>query len=497
MRIKGFKCSYSEIYEYVIIFLAFFGICFTAYLSQNEISGDCLWLYNMSLKMVNGYMPYKDINMIVTPLMFQISEVFMRVFGSNAIIYYICMSVLGGVFSVTMYKLLKKISQSSILNWCLIILLTFAYSLLGLFLYSYNIMTVWFIFIAMIFELKKQEKSKKIYDYLIGVMLGLSAASKQTIGGLAIIFSLLYDVHKIFYLKKSEEKGSILRKIFGILTIAIPYLAWLLINKSLMSFLDQCIFAIFEFGQKNRTGTFFNYYTLIPIAFVGISIALCFIRKCRIIPGCEKIAMLTFYTIPTLFVVIPIMNEYHCGLMLVATFPLIFFYINLFFENKLAKINNASWIPFFMFLGYTFIFIGFSIDIWNYDEMNNSIEKYKYIGLNDEQIKDINEVAEYIKDKEALGFKVYILSPDAGIYMIPLERYDNNKFDLLFQGNLGYDGENRLVETMKKMRNTIFLKREDLFYQESEIIDNYVKESYKVVDEINGYNVYATNDVVF
>ena len=47
------------------------------------------------------------------------------------------------------------------------------------------------------------------------------------------------------------------------------------------------------------------------------------------------------------------------------------------------------------------------------------------------------------------------------------------------------------------MRNTIFLKREDLFYQESEIIDNYVKESYKVVDEINGYNVYVTNDVVF
>ena len=89
----------------------------------------------MSLKMVNGYMPYKDINMIVTPLMFQISEVFMRVFGSNAIIYYICMSVLGGVFPVAMYKLLKKISKSAILNWCLLILLTFAYSFLGLLLH--------------------------------------------------------------------------------------------------------------------------------------------------------------------------------------------------------------------------------------------------------------------------------------------------------------------------------------------------------------------------
>ena len=62
-------------------------MCFTAYLSQNEISGDFLWLYNMSLKMVNGYMPYRDINMIVTPLMFRIAELFMRVFGDSAFVF--------------------------------------------------------------------------------------------------------------------------------------------------------------------------------------------------------------------------------------------------------------------------------------------------------------------------------------------------------------------------------------------------------------------------
>lgn len=129
--------------------------------------------------------------------------------------------------------------------------------------------------------------------------------------------------------------------------------------------------------------------------------------------------------------------------------------------------------------------------------MNNSIEKYKYIGLSDEQVQDINDVTEYIKSKEEKGYKVYILTADAGLYMIPLERYDNNKFDLLFQGNLGYDGENKIVDLMKNMKNTIFLKRDDLFYQESKIIDDYVKKSYKVVDEINGYNVYVTNDVVF
>lgn len=129
--------------------------------------------------------------------------------------------------------------------------------------------------------------------------------------------------------------------------------------------------------------------------------------------------------------------------------------------------------------------------------MNNSIEKYKYIGLDDEQVQDINEVAEFIKAKEAQGFKVYILSQDASLYMIPLKRYDNNKFDLLFQGNLGYDGENKVVDLMKNMKNTIFLKREDMFFQESKIIDDYVKENCELVDVINGYKIYVTNDVVF
>ena len=201
MKIKGIRCNYSEICKYIIIFLAFFGISLTKYLSQNEVSGDNLWLYNMSLKMLNGYMPYRDINMIVTPLMFQITEIFMKIFGSGIFTYYICMSALGGIFSVTTYKILEKINKSKIINWCLMIILIFAWVLLGSFLYSYNTMIIGFIFIAMFFELKKQEQNTKIYDYLIGLMLGFAAASKQTIGGLAIIFSLLYDVYKIFYLK--------------------------------------------------------------------------------------------------------------------------------------------------------------------------------------------------------------------------------------------------------------------------------------------------------
>lgn len=351
---KSRNCA--EILEYIIIFLSIAGICFTAYLALNVISYDNLWLYHMSLKMLNGCMPYKEINMIVTPLFFQIAEVFMKLFGDGAFVYYICSSILSGIFAVTMYALLNKINKSKIVNLCIMMLFAFVSAYLTLFQYSYNIMVIGFIFLAILFELKKQDESKKTYDYLIGLMLGFSAASKQTIGGLAIVFSLLYDLYKRVYLKKIEEKGSTLRKVLGILSVALPYLIWLLLNDSLMSFLDQCIFAIFEFGEKNQTGYFFNCYTLIYIIFVGISIYLSFTKKYRRLQGYEKMNMLTFYTIPTLFMIIPLINQYHCLLMVCACFPLISFYINLFFENKLLKINNASWIPLLMFMGYTFIF---------------------------------------------------------------------------------------------------------------------------------------------
>lgn len=350
------KKNCAEILEYIIIFLSIAGICFTAYLAQNVISYDDLWLYHMSLKMLNGYMPYKEINMIVTPLFFQIVEVFMKLFGDGAIIYYICSSVLSGIFAITMYALLNKINKSKVVNLCIMMLFAFASAYLTLFQYSYNIMVVGFIFLVMLFELKKQEKGGRVYDYLIGLMLGFAAASKQTIGGLAIVFSLLYDLYKRFHLKKVEEKGSVLRKVLGILSVALPYLIWLLLNDSLMSFLDQCIFAIFEFGQKNQTGYFFNYYTLAYIIFVGISIYLSFNKKYRKLQGYEKMNMLTFYEVPMLFIIIPLINQYHLVLMVCALIPLISFYISLFFENKLLKISNATWIPLLMFIGYTFIF---------------------------------------------------------------------------------------------------------------------------------------------
>ena len=39
----------------------------------DNLQGDNLWLYNMSLKMFHGFMPYRDFNMIITPLFFQLA----------------------------------------------------------------------------------------------------------------------------------------------------------------------------------------------------------------------------------------------------------------------------------------------------------------------------------------------------------------------------------------------------------------------------------------
>ena len=43
---------------------------------------------------------------------------------------------------------------------------------------------------------------------------------------------------------------------------------------------------------------------------------------------------------------------------------------------------------------------------------------------------------------------------------------------------------------MKQIDNPLFLKRENLIFQESKIVDDFVKQNYECVDKIGDFNVY-------
>lgn len=141
-------------------------------------------------------------------------------------------------------------------------------------------------------------------------------------------------------------------------------------------------------------------------------------------------------------------------------------------------------------MSYQLIHASLSLE---YDEAPEDFPVYQGIYLDEGFYQDLRLVNDYIARKEKEGYKVYIISPDGSQYYLG-KNQNHNQLDLILQGNLGYHGEERLVEEMKQIDNPLFLKRENLIFQESKIVDDFVKQNYECVDKIGDFNVYQKGE---
>ena len=116
---------------------------------------------------------------------------------------------------------------------------------------------------------------------------------------------------------------------------------------------------------------------------------------------------------------------------------------------------------------------------------------YFGILMKEEKYEDLKQIDEYIMQNEKNGIKVKILSHQALWYVTPLKQ-NNGVMDLPFKGNLGSRGEDGLIDDIKKLYNTKILlqKEKDKKYQESEKVENFIKENYEKVEEIGIFEVY-------
>ena len=128
-------------------------------------------------------------------------------------------------------------------------------------------------------------------------------------------------------------------------------------------------------------------------------------------------------------------------------------------------------------------------------EENNKYYVYEYscIGVENEVLKDIHEIDKYILEKEKEGYKVLILDIDASKYMVPLHR-NNYKYDLLLNGNLGFNGEKRVIAEISELENLLILRqkpeKETEKIQQPKNIDTFIEENYKYIGEINDLEIY-------
>ena len=414
-----------------------------------DLYADEVWNYGFAYSIYNGLIPYKDFNMIITPLFPFLLAFFMLIFNSNIIVVHIVNSVILVIMCLILYKLIGN------KMWL---------PLLLLFLPLPNLFPSYNLFVIFLYILVVYLENNKANDYLIGFIIGLAILTKQSVG-----FCLLLPS---FYYIKNYKK--ILKRIVGMMLPIIFFFVYLLVNSNLIDFLDLCVFGLFDF-TKNQSN--FNIVYILSVIYIGICIY--FIRK-------NRKDINNYYALAAFGMTIPLIDLYH-------------FQMSLFCLLTILLINH----DFKLNLNYKLLFFGIIIGVAVIQLKERVVEgiiypndiphfKYKFIGKG--MIKYTETFNNYLdkhNDRE-----IVFLTNNAYYFRI-IRDEKISKIDLINYGNHGYDGNNKLMKLIKDKKDAIFIV--DLIElnqrrQTNKNIINYVIKNAKKVDRLDKYDIYVFNN---
>lgn len=415
------------------------------------ITLDEIWNYGFSYNILNGKIPYLDFNMVLTPLFSFIMTLPLMMFGNNILVF----NVFNIFIILGCFLLLHNLIDDNMWLCALIFFIPFPI------LYpSYNLFLL-LLFLYLVY-LEKNEKS----DYLIGFIVGCLILTKQSVGVFLLLPCLLY------YLK---NKKKFISRLIGCIIPCSIFLIYLLITKSFMSFLDLCLFGLFDFAGNNSVTSKFYLFVFILICLVTII----FIVK-------EPKNIYNYYALMFYSISMPLFDAYHVGFQILVFVLLCF--INFNFLKRLPIYSFAIFL-----VVYACLFVSYSYgNISSFKKMYpNNINHFEYRYLGSKQVDFTNEVSNYIKKNK--DYK-YMFLDSNGYYFRIINDESASYLDLINMGNWGYNGSDKLINSIKKLpKNTrFFIDGVELVGQRQ--IDRraikYVIKHGKKVDKVGLYDIY-------
>lgn len=431
------------IIKYVFLFLIF--LVFTLILSPVNI--DEIWNYGFSYNIYKGLIPYKDFNMVLTPLYPMIMAGFLHIFGKGILSIHIVNAIILCFSSHLLFKMYGKKAYLIIILFFLPFYLTFP---------SYNTFLV-VLTIILIF-LEKEKKDNKNIDYLIGVVLGLLILTKQTVGFCVLIGSMIY----------AGNKNKIGKRVAGCLIPILVFTIYLIATNSYSQFFDLCFLGLLDFS-KNSQG--FNVYTIITIILLLINIYLIVKEK-------DKLA---YYSLFFSSITIPICDLAHLSPYLVI--------ISNFIIPKIKKdlINYKALFVSSVLIASILVFSD------NYDGAKsaypNDLNNFNYRYISKTHYDLTKKILNWMDGK-----KEQIIFLDANAYYFRLIRDEKIGYiDLINQGNWGYHGSKKLLKTLSQYKNTYFFINKEDYKSHNQIDKNtleYIFKNGEKKEEINCYEIY-------
>ena len=430
-------------YKWPIIILLSFLFIFFYTLFFVPVNIDEIWEFGFGYNIATGLIPYRDFNMLATPLYAFIISIFIKFIGP----YLLSVNIFNSIVLIGMFCLIYKMIKHK-----LFILIPF----IMMFSYpTYNNLLMFFFFLLIYVKRSEITDEKKlIYSSLI---ISLMFLTKQSVG--AVFFVLE------FFLTKDKKKY--------ILFFSIPIvilIIYLLFNHALYNFIDYCFLGLLDFGTRNGN---VNYLLFLWINILIVSIIL-YIKDRKV----DILYVMAYQTIS-----FPIFDLFHINMSIIV---LLFIILDIYFKKfKKAYVLIIT------------ILILIAPTIKNYNSyINNKIFKednYLFARKYDQNIMIFIEETSKIIDKYNDKYdKIYNLTRHS--YMVKLYRKDIiEKFDMTLNGNMGYQGYKKYIKDIDEYCQN----NKCLLIIETGKTNNYMQRNYEIIDYVtSNYNFVEYNHVL-
>lgn len=476
---------------------------------------DEIWNFNFARCIADGLLPYKDFNMVQTPLLPILCGIILKLTFNEMIVMRILAILLMTACFFASYKILERLNvHRYIINLFIVGIYLMFYNYFCIdYNYAVLLISLIIIYIELKYEMFDVDPKR---DFWLGILVGSSILFKQTTGLALTVISIFY---KLLLVSNKDACKKVFKIIIyrsiGVLTPILLFVIYLTINNIWIDFLDYTIFSISTFSNKISYIQLIkgNYGLLTQLLSILVPITVLFlyyitICKRNISREQKNLFILFCYSVASMVVVYPISDSIH---FLIGALPTLisFCYLMYIFINNVvlnnkkchkAKAEIKNIMKHLGLLTTIIIIIISSLKTIQYLKIANEYEDLKhfiFIPVFNEGIKKIDD---YIIQEQNKNNKVLILDAAAAIYMIPIEKYTKD-YDLFLKGNLGAKGENGQIEKLRKENNnTIVLILKDKYkknWQTPENVIEYIKQNWKKIDEIEQFNIYikkGTND---
>lgn len=460
--------------------------------------GDELWNFINIFKMCNGFKIYNDSNVIVTPLFFYIISTILSIIGPTFFTFRISNLLIMLPFFFCIYKIQKKLNINKSISLFFVAMIF--WDTFYLFISNgpnYNTLALLLFMIGLYLYL-----SDKNSNLLQGFIIFLIFFTKQTTGFFYILAVFIFELYKYKISKKFFNNQ--FKKIITFIILTMLFLFTHYINGNLVSFINYTLGGLLDFSKNNFSFSAKLYNIFIIVLSVAISTFILFIKERLIKLGFKEIffdnlILLNVFALCASLILYPILNDAHVLMVIPFYFIILSHIFNSLFKDFFEKLQTQTYINIISVFVLLLLFIDTIITLVTpYTHINakfisDTTSPYFGTHLFDEYINQIETLKKYISYKNEHGTDVIICYNDAALVMIPLKQ-SHGAYDLIFYGNLGYNGIKKMKQDILSKEHTEFLVNNDDSYDDSQFvieIQDFIEENLTKIGEISHYDVYT------